>query len=286
MGQTLEPLDNESIKTLAEGRSPKKGYLIDFVGNFSRSAKEGLPIYRITGGSGLLWVASYDQIGRGTLRYAAIDPSGIHPAPLPSEARSSDPQLTPTTAERANPDAAVDRQDADIALQDAKKTAEKAKADAQVARNEVEAANRDAQLAKAEAERLSAEFNAALEELETEKAAAETKGHTMVSVAYGTIAILIAFLVSPLIVNRRKASAAKHQGIRPERSQVTEHPAVTEQALDSQSSKAGGTVSSSTELAPSPPSVATSTGTQDESGRSESKSPKSDTAEERVILPM
>jgi hypothetical protein len=286
---TLEPLDNESIKTLAEGRSPKKGYLIDFVGNFSRSAKEGLPIYRITGGSGLLWVASYDQIGRGTLRYAAIDPSGIHPAPLPSEARSSDPQLTPTTAERANPDAAVDRQDADIALQDAKKTAEKAKADAQVARNEVEAANRDAQLAKAEAERLSAEstkFNAALEKLETEKAAAETKAHTMESVAYGTIAILIAFLVSPLIVNRRKASAAKHQGIRPERSQVTEHPAVTEQALDSQPSKASGTVSSSTELAPSSPSVATSTGTQDESGISESKSPKSDTAEERVILPM
>jgi hypothetical protein len=34
------------------------------------------------------------------------------------------------------------------------------------------------------------------------------------------------------------------------------------------------------------PSVATSTGTQDESGISESKSPKSDTAEERVTLPM
>ena len=286
---TLEPLDNESIKTLAEGRSPKKGYLIDFVGNFSRSAKEGLPIYRITGGSGLLWVASYDQIGRGTLRYTVIDPSGIHPAPLPSEARSSDPQLTPTTAERANPDAAVDRQDADLALQDAKKTAEKAKADVQVARNEVEAANRDAQLAKAEAERLSAEstkFNAALEKLETEKAAAETKAHTMESVAYGTIAILIAFLVSSLIVNRRKASAAKHQSIRSEWSQATERPAVSEQALDSQPSKASGTISSSTELAPSSPSVATSTGTQDESGISESKSPKSDTAEERVILPM
>jgi hypothetical protein len=40
----LEPLDNDGIKTLAEGRSPKKGYLIDFVGNFARSAKEGLPI--------------------------------------------------------------------------------------------------------------------------------------------------------------------------------------------------------------------------------------------------
>jgi hypothetical protein len=283
---TLEPLDSESINTLAEGRSPKKGYLIDFVGNFTRSAKEGLPIYRITGGPGLLWVASFDQRGRGTLRFAAIDPSAIHPTPLASEPRSSDPKPTPTTVERANPDAAVDRQDANIALQDAKKIAERAKADAEVARNEFEAANRDAQLAKAEAERSSAEtakLNAALEQLGTEKAAAETKAHTMESVAYAAIAIMIAFLVSLLIVNRRKAPAAKHHGIGPERSQATE---TTEQALDSQPSKASGTVSSSTELAPSSPSVATSTGTQDESGISESKSPKSDTAEERVTLPM
>jgi hypothetical protein len=158
---TLEPLDSESMNTLAEGRSPKKGYLIDFVGNFTRSAKEGLPIYRITGGPGLLWVASFDQRGRGTLRFAAIDPSAIHPTPLASEPRSSDPKPTPTTVERANPDAAVDRQDA-------KKIAERAKADAEVARNEFEAANRDAQLAKAEAERSSAEtakLNAALEQL-------------------------------------------------------------------------------------------------------------------------
>src|SRR4029453_12564094 len=142
---TLEPLDTESINTLAEGRSPKKGYLIDFVGNFTRSAKEGLPIYRITGGSGLLWVASFDQRGRGTLRFADIDPSAIYPSPLASEPRSSDPKPAPTTVERANPDAAVDRQDATIALQDAKKIAEKAKADEEVARNEFEAANRDAQ---------------------------------------------------------------------------------------------------------------------------------------------
>jgi len=36
----LEPLDNDSINTLAEGRSPKKGYLVDLIGNFTRSAKE------------------------------------------------------------------------------------------------------------------------------------------------------------------------------------------------------------------------------------------------------
>jgi len=282
---TLEPLDSDSINTLAEGKSPKKGYLIDFVGNFTRSAKEGLPIYRISGGPGFIWVASYDQRGRGTLRFAAIDPSGIHPAPLPSEARSSNPQPTPSTTERANPDAA--RQDANVALQDVKNTAEKAKADAQAARNEFEAANRDAQLAKAEAERLSAEtakLSAAFEQLETEKAAAETKAHTMESLAYGAIAILIAFLVAPLIVNRRKAPEAKHQGIEPERSQVTEHPPVEGQALDSQPSKARDAVSSSP--APSSPSVASSIEILEESGASDSKSPKPNTAEERMTLPM
>jgi len=49
---TLEPLDADSMKVLAEGKSPKKGLLVDFLGNFARSAKEGLPVYRISGGAG------------------------------------------------------------------------------------------------------------------------------------------------------------------------------------------------------------------------------------------
>ena len=81
----LEPLDEDSIKKLAEGKSPRKGLLVDFLGNFSRSAKEGLPIYRISGGAGFLWVASFGQRGRGTLRFAAVDASGLV-APLPVQA--------------------------------------------------------------------------------------------------------------------------------------------------------------------------------------------------------
>jgi hypothetical protein len=76
---TLEPLDHDSIKILAGGRSPKKGLLIDFISNFARSAKDGLPIYRIGGGPGLLWVASFDQNNRGTVRLAAVDASGLSP---------------------------------------------------------------------------------------------------------------------------------------------------------------------------------------------------------------
>jgi hypothetical protein len=80
---TLEPLDQESIKTLADGKNPKKGFLIDYLRNFTRSAKEGLPIYRIDGGPGFIWAASFDQKGRGTLRLAAVDVSGFSPSPAP-----------------------------------------------------------------------------------------------------------------------------------------------------------------------------------------------------------
>jgi hypothetical protein len=72
----LEPLDNDNIKALAEGRRPTtKGYFIDFIGNFARSANEGLPIYRLSGGAGFVWLAFYDQKGRGILRFLAVDAS-------------------------------------------------------------------------------------------------------------------------------------------------------------------------------------------------------------------
>jgi len=72
---TLEQLDSESVKVLAERKGLKKGLLIDFLGNFARSAKLGLPVYRIDGGPGFVWAASFDQKGRGILRLAAVDAS-------------------------------------------------------------------------------------------------------------------------------------------------------------------------------------------------------------------
>jgi hypothetical protein len=79
---TLEQLDEESIRTLAEGKSPKKGLLIDFLANLARSAKEGLPVYRIGGGPGFIWASSFDQKGRGTLRTVAVDASGFVSSPF------------------------------------------------------------------------------------------------------------------------------------------------------------------------------------------------------------
>jgi hypothetical protein len=94
---TLEPLDQESIKTLADGKNPKKGFLIDYLRNFTRSAKEGLPIYRIDGGPGFIWAASFDQKGRGTLRLAAVDVSGFSPSPAPIAAAVI-PEFSPPPA--------------------------------------------------------------------------------------------------------------------------------------------------------------------------------------------
>jgi len=280
----LEPLDRDSIKTLAEGRSPKKGYLIDFVGNFARSAKEGLPIYRISGGAGFLWVASFDPIGRGILRFAAVDPSASHPSSLPSDAGATGLDVQPAGVERAsiNPDV--------VARQEAERTAEEAKADVEVARNEAETAKRDAQVAKAEIERLSAEtakLNAALEQLETDKNAVEGRARTMEFVVYGAIIILIALLAtisSILFVNRRRAIAANTEQLGPETkpSGVTgDSPVVGTQPH----SEATDTISTSPALAQSLSSDATTPKCQGGSDGSGARS-SSDAAEERVAQPI
>jgi TPR repeat protein len=90
----LVPLvDRESIQTLVEGKSPKVGILVDFIGNFGRSARLGLPIYSVSGGAGFVWVASYDQKGRGILRFFAVDASAYSGAPAPP---SKPPEAGPT----------------------------------------------------------------------------------------------------------------------------------------------------------------------------------------------
>src|SRR5262245_41618201 len=96
---TLEPLDQESIKILADGKGPRKGLLIDFPGNCARQAKEGLAIYRIDGGPGFIWAASFDQKERGTLRLAAVGLSGFSPpsdpAPVVVQATAQTPPSDP-----------------------------------------------------------------------------------------------------------------------------------------------------------------------------------------------
>src|SRR5437868_3914552 len=91
----LERLDKASIEVLSTGKSPGKGILVDFIGNFRRSAQQGLPIYRLAGGPGYVWVASF-QHGQGTLRFFAVDPASlVGPVRLSPPSNLSDPEKPP-----------------------------------------------------------------------------------------------------------------------------------------------------------------------------------------------
>jgi hypothetical protein len=75
----LEQLDSKNVRQLAAGRDIHIGFMIDHIGNLQRSAQQGLPIYRLVGGAGYVWAASWNQAGVGTLRFLTIDPSAIVP---------------------------------------------------------------------------------------------------------------------------------------------------------------------------------------------------------------
>jgi S1-C subfamily serine protease len=98
---TLESVDDASRTLLAAGKNPSIGVLVDFLGNFERSTKNGLPVYRVSGGTGLIWAASYDSNGRGTLRMLAINPSNL-PKPVnlksPNQAEANHSDSNPLAA--------------------------------------------------------------------------------------------------------------------------------------------------------------------------------------------
>ena len=208
---TLEPLDQESIKILAAGRSPKKGFLIDHLRNFARSAKEGLPIYRIDGGPGFIWAASFDNKGRGTLRLAAVEISGFSPPPAPVVVSTAAPihhqQQLPS----------VEKLQADLAISINKiAELEKAKSDAELAVKEAEQAKLDAESAKQEVEqtRIAEKMtsDALVAQLRADEAAAGAKTGLWETALYGSVGGLLVVLTTSTIgffINRRKASVSK-----------------------------------------------------------------------------
>ena len=96
----LVPLDADSMKVVAQGKSPRKGLLVDFIGDFPGSAKEGLPVFRISGGAGFVWSGTFDAKGKGALRFAAVNAAALQPGAAPSVALQS---ITPAATERAAP---------------------------------------------------------------------------------------------------------------------------------------------------------------------------------------
>jgi ribosomal protein L9 len=248
---TLEPLDQESIKILADGKGPRKGLLIDFLGNFARSAKEGLPIYRIDGGPGFIWAASFDQKERGTLRLAAVELSGFSPssdpapvlvqataqtppsdpAPVVVQAAAqtppSDPapvvvQATAQTDQEQLPselNQRVEHLQSDLAISINKiAELEKAKAEAERAAKQAEQAKLDAENAKQEVERAriaeKMTSDALVAQVRADKVAAGAKSSRWENALYGSVGGLIVVLTASAIgflMNRHKASVSKQQ---------------------------------------------------------------------------
>ncbi len=204
----IEPLDADSIKVLADGKSPRKGFLVDYVGNLTRSAQEGWPVYRITGGPGFIWVASYDQRGRGTLRLTAVDVSLLSPAvadaqpPRPADNQPVtsagtneapapfEPAAAQTTPVPAGPDAptvTTEKTGPEIAFNDTR------------AQATVEKARFDAPAPDSGAQR--AGIDAAVDRLKS-----------VSKVAYGVVAgLIVALLAAVLLLSRRRNRASTNQ---------------------------------------------------------------------------
>jgi hypothetical protein len=87
----LEPITGDELTGLAEGKPLGEGIALDFIGDFARSARRGLPVYRLSGGAGFVWAASYDEKGRGTLRFSAVDASAYSPQTLPPRVTTPPP---------------------------------------------------------------------------------------------------------------------------------------------------------------------------------------------------
>jgi hypothetical protein len=254
---TLEPLDQESIKTLADGKNPKKGFLIDYLRNFTRSAKEGLPIYRIDGGPGFIWAASFDQKGRGTLRLAAVDVSGFSPSPAPIaaavisefapppavvaavEASGFSPPAAPVAVQAtASTDQeesssklnqTIEKLQADL-VSSTNKIAEleRTKSEGERALEEAEQAKRDAERAKQEVEQARLAETISSDALIAQlRVAAGAKKSRLEIALYGSIGGVLVILASSAIgflINGRTASISKKPAKKPRRKPIEVSP--------------------------------------------------------------
>jgi hypothetical protein len=223
---TLEQLDQVTIRIIADGKSPKKGLLIDFLGNFARSAKEGLAIYRIDGGPGFLWAASYDQKGHGTLRIAAVDASGfLSPPPERQPILPSTADRTEREPERTEVAGTIEILQTKLAI--ATKTIaelEKARTDAETARIEADKARVDAEIALEQAKVVEkAKLDATIARLKADQPVANAKGSRWENALYGSIGgLLVALTASTIgfLVKRQKAGSSKQQICEPGTSPV------------------------------------------------------------------
>ena len=69
----LEEIDDRAVFDISQGKRLDLGPLINSVGNLKRSAQDHLPIYRIRGGAGYVYSASFGTAARGNRHYVAAN---------------------------------------------------------------------------------------------------------------------------------------------------------------------------------------------------------------------
>jgi hypothetical protein len=205
----LEQLGADAISLLASGQSPRKGLLIDYLGDLRRSAQLRLPIYSLNGGAGYLWSASVDRSGRGHLRFLTADASALTPATATQPPSGENKEPEKRTIAKAKADAELARVEAEKArVSDEIPTAETDKVKAP------EVADADAAEIDKVAAAKGANFDALLARLEADLARAEATTQAMETVAHRAIVSLLALLLIVgvlLLVWRRKARGQSKQ---------------------------------------------------------------------------
>ena len=199
----MTELDADAVSILASGESPRKGLLIDYLGNLRRSAQLGLPVYSLSGGAGYIWSASVDRNDRGHIRFLTADPSALSPAAPASPATAAQPAPTEIakaeTAEKPNVDAEPTPVEPQAPVEPEKTSV------AEVTKTEVE---------DAAAREGGDKIAPMLARLERDIAAGEAKIRVLETIAYCAVGGLIVFLMiaaSLLLVWRKMAGATKAQ---------------------------------------------------------------------------
>jgi hypothetical protein len=206
----LTELDADAISILASGESPRKGLLIDYLGNLKRSAQLGFPVYSITGGPGYLWSAGVDRSYRGHIRVLAVDPAALSVATAAS------------TATAASPAPAAEPPGGEILPENETAVLEKASADSEPVVVEAKTGI-ETGVSQTEVEETVVPEPDKIAPLLARLEAAEAKSRLMERLTYwilGGLIIVMITAASLLLRMRKKASAPKLQisasGTRPE----------------------------------------------------------------------
>ena len=110
----LEPLEGRSLEAFESGKASKKSLLVDHLGDVRRSLRLGLPVYRLAGGRGYLWLATVERGRRGYLRFLAADmgalaaPGEASPSAQPEDVVALAPKKVPPAMARGVALAATD----------------------------------------------------------------------------------------------------------------------------------------------------------------------------------